>query len=94
MPVYRYAAFSPEALAQSPLRGVPGLPRYDQLHLPVTERVSAREQITIPHPVLLAGPEAVRLIADSVAKIIDHRDDLRRWWHDQEHATAGTVQQA
>jgi dTDP-4-amino-4,6-dideoxygalactose transaminase len=83
MPVYKYAAFSPEALQESPLRGVPGVPRYDQLDLPVTERICAREQITIPHPVLLTGPEGVRMIADSVAKITERRDDLRRWWREQ-----------
>ncbi len=50
VPVYRYPAFEPDALAQSPLRGLQGVPRYDQLNLPVTERVCAYEQITIPHP--------------------------------------------
>ena len=91
LPVYRYQAFSPDALAQSPLRGVPGVSRYDQLDLPVTERVCAREQVTIPHPILLTGPEGVRLIAGSVAKIVEHRDDLGRWWRAQEGVAAGAA---
>jgi dTDP-4-amino-4,6-dideoxygalactose transaminase len=83
IPVYRYPAFSAEALQRSPLRGVPDLPRYDQISLPVTERICDHEQITIPHPVLLAGTEVVTLIADSVAKIAAHRDELRVWWREQ-----------
>jgi dTDP-4-amino-4,6-dideoxygalactose transaminase len=86
IPVYRYPAFSAEALQQSPLRGVPNLPRYDQLNLPVTERVCNREQITIPHQILLAGSDGIAKIAESVAKIAAHRDELRAWWHTQEPA--------
>jgi dTDP-4-amino-4,6-dideoxygalactose transaminase len=83
MPVYRYAAFSPEALQTSPLRGLDNVPAYHQLHLPVTERVTAQEQVTIPHHLLLAGPEAMGLIVDAVTKIAEHRDELRRWWQAQ-----------
>jgi hypothetical protein len=92
LPVYRYQAFAPDALQQSPLRGLSGVPRYDQLYLPVTERLCAREQITIPHPILLTGDQGVRMVADSVAKIIDHRDDLRRWWRAQQDVTSGAAQ--
>jgi len=80
VPVYRYAAFAPEALRTSPLRGLEHVPAYHRLHLPVTERVCAHEQVTIPHHVLLAGPESMGLIVDAVTKIADHRDALRRWW--------------
>jgi dTDP-4-amino-4,6-dideoxygalactose transaminase len=80
VPVYRYAAFSPEALQSSPLRGLDNVPAYHQLHLPVAERMSQREQITIPHQLLLAGAEGVRPIVDAVAKIVEHRDELRSWW--------------
>jgi dTDP-4-amino-4,6-dideoxygalactose transaminase len=83
-PVYRYPAFSVEALQQSPLRGLPNLPRYDQLSLPVTERLTDQEQVTIPHPILLTGSESMGLIADSVTKILDHQDELRAWWREQE----------
>jgi dTDP-4-amino-4,6-dideoxygalactose transaminase len=83
-PVYRYPAFSAEALQQSPLRGLPNLPRYDQLSLPVTERLTDQEQVTIPHPILLTGSESMGLIADSVTKILDHQDELRAWWREQE----------
>jgi hypothetical protein len=62
------------------LRGLDNVPAYHELHLPVTERVSTQEQVTIPHEVLLAGLEAMRPIADAVAKIAEHRDDLRTWW--------------
>ncbi len=83
-PVYRYPAFSVEALQNSPLRGLPNLPRYDQLSLPVTERLTDQEQVTIPHPILLTGSESMGLIADSVTKILDHQDELRDWWRVQE----------
>lgn len=89
VPVYRYPAFAPDALQHSPLRGLDNLPRYDQLDLPVTERVCAREQITIPHPVLLTGSSGVQLIADSVAKIVAHRDELRAWSNETQAAMAG-----
>jgi hypothetical protein len=92
LPVYRYQAFAPDALQQSPLRGLSSVPRYDQLNLPVTERLCAREQITIPHPILLTGDQGVRMVADSVAKIIDHRDDLRRWWRAQQDVASGAAQ--
>jgi dTDP-4-amino-4,6-dideoxygalactose transaminase len=91
LPVYKYDAFKPEALAQSPLRGVPGVPRYDQLFLPVTERVSQYEQVTMPHPLLLAGADGVRMIADSLAKVVEQRDDLRRWWREQEATASSTA---
>lgn len=87
VPVYRYPAFAAEALASSPLRGLESVPRYDQVRLPVTERVCDREQITIPHPILLTGDEGIRMIADSVAKIAEHRDDLRAWWRSREGAS-------
>jgi hypothetical protein len=83
VPVYRYAAFSPEALQTSPLRGLDNVPAYHQLNLPVTERISQQEQVTIPHQLLLAGPEGVRLIVDAVAKIAENRDALRDWWKSQ-----------
>jgi dTDP-4-amino-4,6-dideoxygalactose transaminase len=83
VPVYRYAAFSPEALQASPLRGLDNVPAYHQLHLPVTERISQQEQVTIPHQLLLAGPEGVRLIVDAVAKIAERRTELHHWWKSQ-----------
>jgi dTDP-4-amino-4,6-dideoxygalactose transaminase len=80
VPVYRYAAFSPEALQTSPLRGLANVPAYDHLELPVTERVSAQQLVTIPHHLLLAGPEGMHLIVDAVTKVAAHRDEVRRWW--------------
>ena len=80
VPVYRYAAFSPEALKSSPLRGLDHVPAYHQLHLPVAERISQQEQVTLPHQLLLAGAEGVRPIVDAVTKIAEHRDELRNWW--------------
>ncbi len=83
IPVYRYAAFAPKALQSSPLRGLEHVPAYHQMHLPVVERISQHEQVTIPHQLLLAGPEGVRQIVDAVAKIAERRDDLRAWWESQ-----------
>jgi dTDP-4-amino-4,6-dideoxygalactose transaminase len=83
LPVYRYAAFSPKALQSSPLRGLEHVPAYHQLHLPVTERLSRHEQVTIPHQLLLAGPEGMRQIVDAVTKIGERRDELRTWWASQ-----------
>jgi hypothetical protein len=83
VPVYRYEAFSPEALQTSPLRGLENVPEYHQLHLPVAERVSQQEQVTIPHQLLLAGPEGVRQIVDAVAKIGEHGAELQNWWMSQ-----------
>jgi dTDP-4-amino-4,6-dideoxygalactose transaminase len=83
VPVYRYAAFSSEALQTSPLRGLDNVPAYHQLHLPVAERISQQEQVTIPHQLLLAGPEGVRLIVDAVAKIAEHGAELHHWWKSQ-----------
>ena len=79
VPVYRYAAFSPDALQCSPLRGLANVPAYHELNLPVVERISQREQLTIPHQVLLSGPEGVQLIVDAVAKIAEHRNALHAW---------------
>lgn len=89
VPVYRYAAFTPEALQCSPLRGLDNLPAYHELNLPVVERISQQEQLTIPHHVLLTGPEGVRLVVDAVTKIAEHRDELRRWSEAQADQAGG-----
>ena len=65
------------------MRGLDNVPAYHHLHLRVTERVATREQVTIPHQVLLAGPEAMGLIVDAVTKVADHGDDVRQWWKTQ-----------
>ncbi len=83
VPVYRYEAFTPDALQSSPLRGLDNVPAYHELHLPVTERVAMQEQVTLPHQLLLAGPEAMGLIVDAVTKVADHRDDVWQWWKSQ-----------
>ena len=70
------------------MRGVPGLPRYDQLNLPVTERVSQYEQVTMPHPLLLAGVDGVLHDRREPGQDgVEQRDELRRWWRDQDVAT-------
>jgi dTDP-4-amino-4,6-dideoxygalactose transaminase len=79
VPVYRYAAFSPEALQCSPLRGLDNVPSYHELNLPVVEQISQQEQLTIPHQVLLTGSEGAQLVVDAVEKIAAHRDELRNW---------------
>ena len=65
------------------MRGLDHVPPYHQLHLPVAERISQQEQVTLPHQLLLAGPEGVRPIVDAVTKIAELRDELRRWWESQ-----------
>jgi hypothetical protein len=65
------------------LRGLDNVPAYHELHLPVTERVATQEQVTIPHQLLLAGPEAMGLIVDAVTKVADRRDEVRQWWRAQ-----------
>lgn len=89
VPVYRYAAFLPEALQCSPLRGLENVPSYHELNLPVVERISQQEQLTIPHPVLLTGLEGVQLVVDAVAKIAEQRDELRTWSKSQSGQAAG-----
>jgi dTDP-4-amino-4,6-dideoxygalactose transaminase len=88
VPVYRYAAFAPEALHCSPLRGLDNVPAYHELSLPVVERITQHEQLTLPHPVLLAGLEGVGLVVDAVTKITEHRDELRDWSKTQPHRPA------
>ena len=58
------------------MRGLEHVPDYHRLHLPVTERVSAQEVVTIPHQLLLAGPEAMGLVVDAVTKVAERRDDV------------------
>lgn len=91
VPVYRYAAFTPEELKRSPLRGLEQVPAYHEQNLPVVERVSQFEQLTLPHTVLLTGPEGVRLVIDAVTKIAENTDALRAWSRAQvqDHVHAG-----
>jgi hypothetical protein len=65
------------------LRGLDHVPEYHKLHLPVAERISQQEQVTIPHQLLLAGPKGVRAIVDAVSKIGEHGAELHNWWTSQ-----------
>ena len=58
-------------------RPVAEVPDYPNLNLPVAERFCAQEQITIPHPVLLAGQEGMQAVLEAVARIKAHVDELR-----------------
>lgn len=49
---------------------------YTRVHCPVCEQV-CRDAIWIAHPALLAGESQVRLIADAVAKVVEHAAALR-----------------
>ncbi len=51
------------------------IPMYEELNLPETERFS-QEQITIPHPVLLAERADIERIIEAVAKIKTNVDEL------------------
>lgn len=49
---------------------------YTRVHCPVCEQV-CRDAVWIAHPALLAGESQVRLIADAVAKVVEHAAALR-----------------
>ncbi len=76
MPLYKQAAFKREHVASLLGRRPEDVPDYPNLRLPVAERFCAEEQITIPHPVLLAEETSLQLIVDAVAKIKAHADEL------------------
>ena len=77
MPLYRQPAFERRYVARLLGRPVAEVPDYPNLNLPVAERFCAQEQITIPHPVLLAGQEGMQAVLEAVARIKAHVDELR-----------------
>ncbi len=77
MPLYKQPAFARAYVAELLGRAVEDVPDYPNLYLPVAEHFCAEEQITIPHAVLLSGPEGMRAILDAIAKLKAHAAELR-----------------
>src|SRR5262249_39236954 len=68
VPLSRQPAFDGEALEPFYPRGT-RLPDYAAMRLPVAEEFCADQQVTIPHPVLLADGAGLQSILDAVSKI-------------------------
>lgn len=49
--------------------------RYDQLHLPVVERLCTEEIVWIPHVLLLEGREQMDQIVSAIRKIHEHQNE-------------------
>ncbi len=69
MPLYRQQAFRREHVAELLGRRLDEVPDYPNLRLPVAERFCSEEQVTIPHPVLLADKYGLDMIIAAVAKL-------------------------
>lgn len=67
-PLYRQPAFSQGSIDAMYAPGT-RLPLYEEQYLPAVERFCAEEQVTIPHPVLLADRASLSLLVEAVAKI-------------------------
>lgn len=76
VPLYRQPAFQRDAvLALYPPELHAQIPVYEDLNLPVAERF-CREQITIPHPVLLTDGSGVEMLLEAVSKIKSNIGEL------------------
>jgi hypothetical protein len=82
MPLYKQRAFTRANLEPFYARRT-ALPDYEAMHLPAAERVCFEEQITIPHPVLLADREGLQSIVDAVAKL---KQNAARLAHEPSYA--------
>lgn len=69
MPLYRQQAFRREHVAELLGKLPSAVPDYPNLRLPVAERFCSEEQVTIPHPVLLADAKDLDYIIAAVAKL-------------------------
>lgn len=76
IPLYKQRCFERAYVAEMLGRAVADTPDYPNLYLPVAEHFCAEEQITLPHPILLSGPDGMRAIAAAVAKIKAHAEEL------------------
>ena len=73
--INRHTAFSRQRLASLYPRGAE-LPDYPAQRFPVTDEICQREQVTFPHPVLLADSPVLEGIVAAVQKIREHADAL------------------
>ena len=76
MPLYRQPAFGREHVADLLGRKIDEVPDYPNLFLPVAEHFCTEEQITIPHPVLLADRDGVEAVLETVLKVKTHAEEL------------------
>ncbi len=76
-PLYRNPAFEAQRLRET-LAWVPDrLPDYQNLYLPESEEF-CRQQVVLPHPVLLADRKALELVVAAADKIKRHADEVLR----------------
>lgn len=61
-----------------PLGGRADSPRYADLRLPVAERISSDEGLTLPHPWLLGRKKVLGEVLSAFAKVVEHRAALAR----------------
>jgi len=74
MPLYKQPAFRKERLKGIFPKGVQ-VPDYQNLYLPKSEEFTAKE-VTLPHPILLGGREAIDLVVSTIEKIKKNADEL------------------
>jgi dTDP-4-amino-4,6-dideoxygalactose transaminase len=76
MPLYRQPAFRHENISPLLSESAKPWPDYENLYLPASEHFCSKEQVTIPHQVLLADRAGLRCVLDAVAKIREHVGEL------------------
>jgi len=75
LPLYKNPAFKKENLEPLYAKGA-NLPNFESLSLPNSEKF-CKEQITIPHQVLLTDKKYLYLVLEAVKKIKENIDELR-----------------
>lgn len=79
VPLYKNYAFCRAQIEKVlPSRVVGKLPNYEKLYLPVAENFCANQQITLWHPLLLTDRNGIQKIIDTVAKIKENIDELKK----------------
>ncbi len=76
IPLYRQPAFKKENIEKAYPRRSCYFPDYGSLYLPVVERVSSEEQITLPHQLLLAEEKDIKTVVDAILKIKENIHEL------------------
>ena len=77
IPLYKQPAFKRERIEPLLAESSQPWPDYENLYLPVAERFCGKEQVTIPHQVLLAGREGMETVLEAVTKIKRNIGELR-----------------
>ncbi len=77
VPLYRQPAFNEREITRWLPESARPWPDYEHLFLPASERFCAEEQITLPHQLLLLDEAKLQLVADAIAKIKRHCDELK-----------------